>query len=82
MRPTPSFAVIYFGVGFTAAAALTMLVLIFVRPLVGDAPRAVLMALMVAPLVTGVLYGLRVARVGLREGLRLGAALRRGIGMR
>lgn len=77
MERKPSFAVIYFGVGFTLAAGLIMLVLFFVRPLLSGASQGLRMALMLAPVVVGALYGTRVAMVGLRDDLRLGQALKR-----
>jgi apolipoprotein N-acyltransferase len=82
MDKSPSLAFIYFGVGFTLAAALTMLVLVFIRPLIGEPAYALRLVLMLSPLIVGVLYGLRVAVVGMRLKLRLGQALKRGLGLR
>lgn len=76
----PSLAVVYFGVGFTLAAGLTMVLLLLLRPLImADATPLIRQIAMFAPLIIGGGYGARVAFVGLRRGLRLGPALVRAL---
>lgn len=77
MQPSPSIGFIYFLFGFTLAAALSMALLIVLRPLLmADSPPAVLRLAMFTPVVLGLVYGGRVAAVGMRRRLGLGAALR------
>lgn len=73
-------AVVYFGVAFTLSATLVMLGLMLARPALGDLSTGARQVAMLAPVLVGLPYGLRVAWIGRREGLRLGAALRRGLG--
>ncbi|MBU0551220.1 hypothetical protein KKB55_08540 [Myxococcota bacterium] len=75
----PALYVIYFGIGFTLAAALSMTLLSFLRPLMAEAALGLRVAAMLAPLILGALFGLRVAILGGREGLTLGRALRRAL---
>jgi len=77
-RPA-SVAFVYFGIAFTLATAISMVVLTFARPYLEGLSRPFLLGFMVAPPVLGLLYGLRVARVGVRDGLHLGGALKRGL---
>lgn len=75
-----SLAVVYFGVGFTLAAAWTMLLLMLFHPLImEDGSPGVIRASMFAPLVIGAGFGARVAIIGLRRNLRLGKALLRAL---
>ena len=74
-----SLTVIYFGIGFTLAAALTAVGLSFVRPLVMDGPSWVRVVAMLGPLLVGIPFGTRVARAGKRENLRLFAAIKRAL---
>lgn len=75
-----SLAVVYFGVGFTLAAASTMVLLMVFRPLiVRDASPLIARVAMFAPLLIGAGYGARVAVIGLRRELRLGPALLRAL---
>ncbi|MCB9529564.1 MAG: hypothetical protein H6701_14450 [Myxococcales bacterium] len=74
---SPSMAFLYFVFGFTLAAAISMLLLIVLRPmLMADSPPAVLRLAMFTPVVLGAVYGGRVAWFGMRRGLGLGAALK------
>ncbi len=79
MKASPSLAVVYFGVGFTLMAAVSMVALTALGPLISGAGARRLA--MFAPLLLGVPFGARVAWVGMREGLTLGAALRRAVGL-
>ncbi len=83
MRPTGSLVVVYFGVGFTLAAALTMVALTMLRPLIlanlGEGARRLAM---LTPAVVGVFFGARVAMMGHTRGLRLGQALVAALGLR
>ena len=74
-----SVSFVYFGNAFPVPAALSMVALTFVRPNIEGLSRPFMMGFMVAPAVVGILYGARVAAVGVRENLRLGAALKRGL---
>lgn len=77
-----SMGVVYFMLGFTLSAFLSMFALMFLRPLMGELSQGARMAAMFAPLGIGILYGLRVAVVGVRGNLRLTAALKAGLGFR
>ncbi|MCA9526564.1 MAG: hypothetical protein KC549_09755 [Myxococcales bacterium] len=81
-RPTASLAFIYFGIAFTVSAALSMLVLTFVRPYLEGLSRPFLAGFMVAPAIIGVVYGARVAHLGAKHQLPLVQALKRGLGLR
>lgn len=74
-----SVAVVYFGIAFTLSAALSMVALTFVRPYLEGFSRPFLMGFMLAPAFIGVAYGARVAVLGVKQNLRLGAALKRGL---
>jgi len=74
----PSLAVVYFGVGFTLAAALTMVLLTVLRPMMAES-ETLRMGAMLAPVIIGGGYGARVAFIGLRRDLRLGPALVRAL---
>jgi uncharacterized membrane protein YfcA len=74
-----SLTVIYFGIGFTLAAALTAVILSFVRPLIMDGPSWARFVAMLAPLLVGIPFGARVARAGKRENLRLLDAIKRAL---
>jgi hypothetical protein len=74
-----SVAFVYFGIAFTLSAALSMVALTFVRPHLQGLPQTFMMGFMMAPAVIGIFYGVRVARAGVRDNLRLGAALKRGL---
>lgn len=76
-----SLGLVYFGLAFTVSAVLSMVALMILRPLLGELPRAVAIALMLTPAVVGVAYGLRVSYLGVRDNLRLGGAFRRGLGL-
>ena len=72
--------IVYFGVGFTLSCAFTMMALTFVRPLIDSStPSALRIALMLSPLLVGIPYGRRVARLGQQEQLKLGSALLRAL---
>lgn len=74
---SPSVALIYFLLGFTLAGALTMALLIVLRPvLLADSPPVILRLAMFSPVVLGAVYGGRVAWMGRRYRLGLVAALR------
>ena len=78
MKNRASFSVLYFVVGFLAVAILSMLLLILARPLLGAQPGMLVRRLaMLAPLILGVPFGLRVAWVGMKYDLKLGTALKR-----
>ena len=80
MEFSPSLKVVYFGVAFTIAATLTMFGLSFVRPLIDEnTPQYIRTLCMLAPLITGVPYGLRVVRLGAQNQLKLGSALRQAL---
>lgn len=79
MKASPSLAVVYFGVGFTLMAALSMVALSVAGPMITGAGARRLA--MLAPLLLGLPFGARVAWVGMREGLTLGAALKRAVGL-
>jgi len=80
MEFSASMKVVYFGIGFTIAAALTMVGLSFVRPYIDEnTPQLLRMLCMLAPLITGVPFGLRVVHVGRRDQLKLGSALKRAL---
>ena len=80
MEYSNSLSIVYFGIGFTVAAALTMLGLTFVRPYIDqDTPDLIRTLCLLAPLISGVFYGYRVQQFGRKDGLRLGAALKRAI---
>ena len=75
-----SLAVVYFGIGFTLMAAITMVALIALRPMIlADSPPFIARLAMFSPLILGGVFGMRVAWYGLRENLRLGAALKRAL---
>lgn len=77
-----SMGIVYFMIGFTLAAFLSMFALMFLRPLMGELSQGARMAAMFAPLGLGLLYGGRVSVLGVRGNLRLTAALKRGLGFR
>lgn len=77
-----SMGVVYFMIGFTMAAFLSMFALMFLRPLMGELSAGARMGAMLAPLALGILYGARVSWLGVRDNLRLTAALKRGLGLR
>ena len=80
MKYKASHTVLYFVTGFFLAAVLTMLLLVFLRPYLGaEESMTVRRLAMYAPLVTGLLYGLRVAYVGMSEEIKLGSALKRAL---
>jgi hypothetical protein len=80
MTFSASMKVVYFGIAFTLSAALTMLILSFIRPnLDENTPQYVLQLCMLSPLIIGIPYGLRVLKVAQRDGLRLGTALRKAL---
>ncbi len=77
---TASLAVVYFGVGFTLSAALTMVALVALRPIIlRDTSPLVANLALFAPLVIGGGFGARVAFIGLRQNLGLGRALLRAL---
>lgn len=84
-RPRPperkaSLAVVYFGVGFTVSATLTIVALMALRPIIlRDTSPLVANLAMFAPLIIGGGYGARVAFIGLRQDLGLGKALLRAL---
>jgi len=80
MEFTNSMKFVYFGVGFTLAATVTMFGLSFVRPMLTEnTPRYIFVLCMLSPLIIGVPYGLRVTHVARRDGLRLGKALKKAL---
>ncbi len=70
---------VYFGVGFTLAAFLSMVLLTVLRPLFAGAPPAVLKGAMLTPVFLGTLLGLRVSHIGARDNLPLSAAIKRSL---
>lgn len=78
-RPSKALAVIYFFFGLTLAATTSMVALTLLRPLMGALSEGALRLIVVAPLVLGVAYGLRLAWVGHRERLTLGRAIKRSL---
>ena len=81
-RPSPaSLGFVYFGIGFTVSATLLMIILAGLRPFLGDLGSALRIILMLMPPIFGLIYGARVAFLGVRDGLRLGGAMRRGLGL-
>ena len=81
-RPRPkTLSVIYFGVAFTLATAGSMMLLTVFRPMMGELTPGLRQLAMLGPLLIGVPFGARVAWVGRRDSLPLGAALKRGLGM-
>ena len=80
MKLSAGLTLVYFGIAFTLAAALTMLMLFgFVEKPTPDTPRSVALLCAFSPLLTGLPYGFRVAYVARRDSLRLGQALKRGL---
>ncbi len=80
MKFKASLTVLYFVTGFLLAAVLTMVLLVLLRPYLGAEESSLIRRLaMYAPLISGVLYGLRVSYVGMAEDLKLGTALKRGL---
>lgn len=77
-----SMGVVYFMLGFTLSAFLSMFLLMFLRPMLGEMSQGARVAAMLAPLGIGLLYGGRVAFVGVRGNLRLTAALKAAFGFR
>jgi hypothetical protein len=76
----PSFAILYFLIGFTASATLTALLLVVLRPvLIASDDLALRQAAMWAPVFIGGIYGLRVAHFGLRDRLTILPALLRAL---
>lgn len=74
--------VIYFGLGLTFAATLSMVLLTLVRPLLGELGEGGRRLAMFAPLIVGVVFGLRVAWIGQKEHATLGRAIARTLGAR
>ena len=77
-----SMGFVYFMLAFTLAAFGSMMLLMLLRPMLGELGKGARFTLMIAPLGLGVFYGSRVAMLGVRENLRLSAALKRGLGLR
>ncbi len=71
-----SLTFIYFGIGFALAAGPTAMAMTVARPYLITGPTALRIAAMLAPLATGIFFGLR-ARSGARDQLPLGRALLR-----
>lgn len=81
--PRPrALAVVYFGLGLTFAATLTIVALTLLRPALGDLSEGARRIAMYAPLWVGIPFGLRVAWIGQREQVTLGRALTRALGAR
>ena len=76
---TPSLKIIYFGVGFTLAAAGTAVLLTVFRPMVMAGPGWLRGIAMLGPLIIGIPFGLRVLGKGSRDNLRLSAAIKRAM---
>lgn len=74
--------VIYFGLGLTFAATVSMVLLTLFRPLLGELSEGGRRLAMFAPLIIGVVFGLRVAWIGQREHATLGRAIGRTLGLR
>lgn len=75
-----SLAVVYFGVGFTLSATVTIVLLMALRPIIlRDTSPLVANLALFAPLIIGGGYGARVAFVGLRRNIGLGRALLRAL---
>ncbi len=72
-----SLTVIYFGLGFIAGALPTALAVTVARPYIIEGPAALRILAMLAPVLFGVLFGVRTALVGRREQVRLAPALAR-----
>ena len=53
IKPSPSLAVVYFGVGFTIGGAFTMTALTLLRPLLANAGTGLMRVLLFAPLPSG-----------------------------
>ena len=68
--------IIYFGVGFTLAAALTAVVLTFFRPVILQGPEWLRAVAMLGPLLIGIPFGLRVLKRGSAAKLRLFGAIK------
>ena len=81
MENRTSIGVIYFGVGLTLGTMSTMIVLTLLRPFLPlvTFPSLRYIALF-SPLVIGIALGLRIRHVGLRDNLRMAAALKRSLG--
>lgn len=77
-----SMGFVYFMLAFTLSAFGSMMLLMVLRPMLGELGKSTRFALMFAPLGLGIFYGSRVAMLGVRENLRLSAALKRGLGFR
>lgn len=75
-----SMGFVYFMLAFTVSTFGSMMLLMLLRPMLGDLGKGARFVLMFAPLGFGVFYGARVAMVGVRENLRLSSALKRGLG--
>ena len=72
--------ILYFVTGFFLAALATMVLLFLCRPLMGPEPSLSMRTFaMYAPLLVGVPYGARVSWIGVKEELKLGTALKRGL---
>ncbi len=78
--PDPQFTaavkIIYFGVGFTLAAALTAVTLAVLRPVILQGPEWLRLVAMLGPLLIGIPFGLRVLKRGSRARLPLFAAIK------
>jgi len=76
-----SHSIIYFGIGFNLAFILTIAVLagIVRRVLPDSTPRLVLLIGVVLPFITGLLFGLRLRRIGKENGLSLPKALKQAL---
>ncbi len=71
-----SLTLIYFGMGFVAAAGPTAMLATFLRPYILAGPQAFHAVAMLAPLALGVLFGARTS-AGAKDRLSLFGALRR-----
>jgi uncharacterized membrane protein len=80
MQFRASLSVLYFVTGFFLAAVTTMVLLVLVRPYLDtDQSESVRTLAMYAPLIIAIPYGLRVAYLGMRDDIKLGSALKRGL---
>ena len=80
MERKPSVGILYFLIGFTAAATLMAMLLVILRPVLMASDDLVLRkAAMWAPIFIGGIYGLRVAHFGLRDGTTIIPALLRAL---
>tara|TARA_B110000438_G_C15404233_1_gene474720 strand:- start:151 stop:414 length:264 start_codon:yes stop_codon:yes gene_type:complete len=74
-----SLKIIYFGVGFTLSAAVVAVLLTIFRPIILAGGPWIGPIAMLAPILVGLPFGLRVMSKGAGENLRLLPALKRAL---